>query len=118
MFYNFFYKIDTINQMRTTPSKLKAVIIGWKHRYSETSRYISQKGRSAGNREFKLDVNNVYSVKDLIDMGKQAYKDERAQDLFNESSVELGFYNEQVIPEFTLANGIKCGLWEYYTYSK
>ena len=91
--------------------------IGWKNRLSETKRFKQLKTNSiGGNVELELNASSQYSLSDIIEMVMNKYNSNTAVEIFKQSTVKLGFWNNEVIDSFSLPNGSECGIWDYYEY--
>lgn len=100
--------------------KIKSIYIGWKHRSNANKKkYVHQKNIKNGTtKEVELDVNQKYSVKQIIEIGISEFKDDaKAKFCFENCNVLLGFFNGVTIDEFSVF-GEECGIWKWLNENK
>lgn len=95
-------------------SPIKCIKVGWKHRYYEEDVYFQQKGAEGGIKKLQLQSNNLYHVEDVIKLAKAQFKNPKAVEFLNQSTVRFGWFNGEHIPEFFNSCNKKVGIFSYF----
>lgn len=95
-------------------SPTKVLKVGWKHRYYDDDVYLQQKGSEGGIKTIKLQSNKTYHVEDIIKLATAEFKNPKAVEFLSQSSVRLGWFNGEHIPEFFNSRNQKVGIFAYF----
>lgn len=92
----------------------KFLYIGWKHKSDSSKRDHQQvKEPFGGVKKVELDKNSDYSYEQILQLSLTAMRNSMNASTFDNSIIELASNEEDIIHQFTNANGKKCNFWEF-----
>lgn len=77
------------------------MIVGWKRFDFMKQRYKQVKDSLGGNKIIELKKSDKYSYDKLLNLALEAMKNDDNIKIFNNSSVKLGNYKDEIYPNFT-----------------